>query len=76
MAEIYFETTKKNNAIYRFVKWNINITIIILNIVHHPAFYSKHFFSDTGFSLGLQAELLRWTQWKELVSLSLFPEKE
>jgi hypothetical protein len=29
------------NAIYRFVTY-INITIIILDIIHRPAFYLKH----------------------------------
>jgi hypothetical protein len=39
-----------------FWRWYINITKIILNIIHRPVFYSKQNFSKTGFCLRLQVE--------------------
>jgi hypothetical protein len=36
--------------------WYINITIIILDIIHRPVFYLKHDVSETGFGLRLQVE--------------------
>jgi hypothetical protein len=37
-------------------RWHINITITILDIIHHPVLYRKHGISETGFSLRLQEE--------------------
>jgi hypothetical protein len=37
-------------------RWNNNITITIVDIIHRPAFYLKHDVSDTGFCLRLQVE--------------------
>jgi hypothetical protein len=37
-------------------RWFINITIIILDIIHRPVFYLKQNVSETGFCLLLQVE--------------------
>jgi hypothetical protein len=38
----------------------INITIIILDIIHRPAFYLKHDRSETGFCLRFQVKPLQF----------------
>jgi hypothetical protein len=40
----------------RLWRWYINITITILDIIHHPVFYLKHDFSETELFLRLQVE--------------------
>jgi hypothetical protein len=43
------------NTIYRFVRWYINITITILDIIHRPVFYLKTHLG-TGLCLPSQME--------------------
>jgi hypothetical protein len=38
-------------------RWNINITVTILDIIHRSVFYLKDYVSETGFRLRLKAEL-------------------
>jgi hypothetical protein len=37
-------------------RWCINTTITILDIIHRPVFYLRHYVSETGFFLSLQEE--------------------
>jgi hypothetical protein len=51
---------KISNATYSLCYPLVYITIIILDIIHRPAFYLKHNVSKTGFSLSLQVKPTRF----------------
>jgi hypothetical protein len=51
---------------------SVIITIAILNIIHLPVFNLKQFFSETGFCLFFQWQLLSWA-WRQRLPLSIGP---
>jgi hypothetical protein len=62
---------KKKDKFYRFEPMSFNVTIIILGITCCSFFCFKPKVSETAFWPHLQANLFRWAQQLQLVSVSV-----